>query len=211
MRIYEEIIRGMTENSLPSAYWADTVGFTELESSKHVMQNNGQSVWEHTMLVIDILADKNPITLLSGLLHDLGKCCVKPVDETYSSKFPGHEIESAHMAQDILSRWDTPEFLIDRVVRLIAMHMYDISDASRDKTIRKFVASVGFDNVDNWFTLRIADSRSYAEQQKYYNRFIDPFRIAVNKYLDKQPNTSEPEIEISDVTGGMQIKGGDVK
>jgi hypothetical protein len=211
MNTYEETIRGMMEDSLPSAYWADTVGFTELESSKYVIQSNGQSVWEHTMLVIDILADKNPITLLSGLFHDLGKCCVKPIDDTYASKFPGHDVESAHIAQNILGRWGAAEFLTDRVIRLVAMHMYDISDASREKTIRKFVAEVGYDNVDNWFTLRIADSRSYAEQQKYYNRFIDPFRIAVNKYLDQQPNTGEPGIEVPDVAGGMQIEGGDVK
>jgi len=211
MTTYEEIIMGMTKKSLPSVYWADTVGFTELESSKHTMQRNGQSVWEHTMLVIDVLADKNPITLLSGLFHDLGKCCVEPSNNTYSSKFPGHDLESARISTEVLRRWNAPVNIIDAVFRVIIKHMYDISDASREKTIRKFVADIGRSNVNNWFTLRIADSRAYAEQQKYYNRYIDPFRVAINKYLDQQPNTNEPEIEVSYIVSGMQIEGGDVK
>ena len=209
MNAYEETIRGMTENSLPSTYWENTIGFTELESSKHVIQSNGQSVWEHTMLVIDILEYKNPITLLSGLFHDLGKCCVKPIDGTHSSRFPGHDLQSARISTEVLRKWNAPINIIDAVFRVIIKHMYDISDALREKTIQKFVADIGRSNVDNWFTLRIADSRAYAEQQKYYNRYIDPFRSAVNKYLNQQPSVNEPKI--LDVVSGMQIEGGDVK
>jgi len=87
------------------------------------------------------------------------------------------------------------------------MHMYDVSKAAKEKTIRKFVAEVGPTNIDNWFALRIADSRSYAAQQKYRSHFIEPFRTLVMSYLAQQPGTNQPTFEAPGRTGSMQIKG----
>ena len=75
----EQITQGMMERARPSDYWLNPkMGFPELEDSRFVIQGNGQSVRDHTMDVIDVLEDKNPITLLSGLFHDLGKCVILP-------------------------------------------------------------------------------------------------------------------------------------
>ena len=204
----DEVIRGMQASGLPSDYWATTDGeFSELETSRLVVQRNGQSVWEHTMSVIDLVTPKNPVTLLSGLFHDLGKCCVQPMDDLSLPRFPGHAIESANIAEVKLAEWQASPDLIDRVVRLITMHMYDVSKAAKEKTIRKFVAEVGPTNIDNWFALRIADSRSYAAQQKYRSHFIEPFRTLVMSYLAQQPGTNQPTFEAPGRTGSMQIKG----
>lgn len=205
-----QIIHGMQTASLPSDYWWTTdIEFPELEMSRAVTQRNNQSVWEHTMSVIDLLTIKNPITLLSGLFHDLGKCCVTPMDDTSLPRFPGHAYESANIAEIRLTEWGCSASRIDRIARLITMHMYDISNAAREKTIRKFVADVGPRNLDNWFALRIADSRSYAAQQQYRNHFIEPFRIAVMSYMKQQPGINQLKLE-SPGAGGMKIEGGDV-
>ena len=215
MNKVDKIIKDMKTINLPSDYWINPcVELPELEASKSVVQRNGQTVWEHTMSVIDLLSVKNDITLLSGLFHDLGKKDVLQIDDPYlhlSSKFPGHPSKSADIAKIRLFEWGTTPYIIDRVIRLISMHMFDISNVKKEKTIRKFVADIGKDNIDNWFVLRVADSRSYASQQKYQNYFIEPFRRVVMSYLKLQPNLDQPIFEKSDQMGSIQIKGGENK
>lgn len=206
--LIQQILQGMQRFQCPSDYWlTGEVEFQELKDAHSTVHRNGQSVWEHTMLVIDVLQIKNPITLLSGLFHDLGKSYVSSVDDPLSPKFPGHDLISSCIAQKKLEEWGASLYLNDRITRLISMHMYDISNATREKTIRKFVANVGMDNIENWFALRIADSRSYAAQQEYYTKMIRPFRVAVMSYLKKQPRTNKLEFSSSSELGKIQIKG----
>ncbi len=207
----EKIIQGMQMASLPGSYWiTPNVELPELNESQSIIQKDGLSVFTHTLLVIDLLTIKNPITLWSGLFHDLGKVRVhlsSPVDDMSKSRFPGHAAESANIAKIRLTEWEATPYVIDRVCRLVSMHMFDISNAIREKTIRKFVADVGQDNVDNWFVLRIADSRCYGARHIYYSHFIKPFRKLVTSYLERQPQSSQPEIENPDETGAVQIEG----
>ena len=205
-----EIIRGMMAVNEPSDYWYDaTVYFSELENSHSVQQRDRRSVWEHTMRVLDALTVKNPTTLLSGLFHDLGKYYIDPTDDPSRSKFPGHAGKSAEIAKARLEKWGANPDLVDSVVRVVSTHMFDIRDVTQDKTIRKFVASVGKDNVENWFVLRMADSSSYSGYQRYVNYLIEPFRRAVVSYLERQPSSEPLDFEPNDVIGGIQIKGGE--
>lgn len=209
--LIQQILQGMQQSLCPSDYWLTRkIDFKELEDAHSIRHRNGQSVWEHTMVVIDLLSIKNPITLLSGLFHDLGKSYVLLVDNPSLPKFPGHDLISVDIAKIKLTEWKTSPYLIDRITRLISTHMYDISNATREKTIRKFIANVGPDNIENWFALRIADSRSYAYQRKYYTDMIQPFRKAVTLYLNQQPNTNQPELSNSNGFGNLQIKGVDI-
>jgi len=60
MNKIDEIIRGMQTAKLPSDYWITSeIEFSELEASRRIIQRNSQSVYEHTMLVIDLLTVKN--------------------------------------------------------------------------------------------------------------------------------------------------------
>ena len=203
-----EIIRGMMTASTPSYYWLNA-SFLELDISHSVQQLDRRSVWEHTMLVLDSLKVINPTTLLSGLFHDLGKYYVKPIDGSSRSKFPGHADKSAEIAKTRLKEWKAKPDIVDSVVRLVSTHMFDIKDVARDKTIRKFVASVGKNNCEDWFVLRVADSFSYSRHKQYRKNLIEPFRDAFFAYLDRQPSSEKIEFEKTNAEGGMQIKGGE--
>lgn len=199
-----EIITGMQSANSPSDYWLNS-WFPELEKTTFVRQRRNstrwhiwdQTVFDHTMAVLDLLEAANPITLLAGLFHDLGK--------GYDSD---HVEMSVRIAQKRLTEWGTSPYLLDRVIRLIATHMYDIPmpvTAIQEKTIRKFVANVGLDNVENWFTLRRADSLSYPGYLKYKKDRINPFYGIVREYLDKLPeedNPSFPQLEPNVILGG---------
>jgi HD superfamily phosphodiesterase len=210
------VIEGMQHSTLPSDYWSSTdpkPEFPELEASHAITGRNGQSVFDHTMLVIDILSKNKPavniITLLSGLFHDLGKVSAQHI-EGAGSKFPNHNIESAKIVEVRLEAWGASSFVIDRVARLVSTHMYDITNATRDKTVRKFVVDIGLDNVENWFALRIADSRSYSAHRKHYTSIIEPFRKVVMSYLARQPSGDQPTFLPFETKGVLGIKGGDI-
>lgn len=191
------IIDGMQAAELPSDYWINSnIKFPELEASRTIMQRNNQSVWEHTMLVINHLVIKNPITLLASLFHDLGKCHVvspiKNIGDLSLYQFPRHSIESCYIAKRRLTQWETTPYIMDRILRIIKTHMYDIVDIVGEKTIRKFIAEVGLDNLENWFAVRRADSASYSHYGQYKRHIIDPFYNNVMKYLDELPQESNP-------------------
>jgi hypothetical protein len=208
--LIQQVVIGMRFGN-PSDYWMSNHApsdFPELEVAKDIKHSNGQSVWEHTMLVIDSLSDATSIALLSGLFHDLGKSCIKPTTNP-QSRFPNHDIESAKIAVRRLGEWGASSYVTDRVVRLVSTHMYDITGATKEKTIRKFIADVGRDNIQNWFKLRIADSMAYSRYGEYYSRTIDPFRSAVTSYLKKQPSSSQQAIIGSDSDRTLRINGGD--
>lgn len=210
----QQILHGMQSSVFPSDYWLiSDINFPELRAAQLIIQRDGQSVREHTMLVMDLLSIKNPITLLSGLFHDLGKDCVPSTsdnDDPSLPKFHGHAIVSANIAETRLKGWQASPYLIDRVTRIVSTHMYDVSNATQDKTIRKFIASIGQDNVNNWFTLRIADSRSYAVKRKYHSRIIESFKKVVMLYLKQQPGTDQLGFENLSTAGIIQIKGKDI-
>ena len=206
--LIQQILHGMQNSVLPSDYWLiSDIDFPELKTAQLVMQRNSQSVREHTMLVIDLLSIKNPITLLSGLFHDLGKSCIPSMNDPSLPKFHGHAIASANIAEAKLNEWQASPHLIDRVVRIILTHMYDISNATQNKTIRKFIANIGQDNVNNWFTLRIADSCSYSVKRKHHSHIIESFKDVVMSYLKQQPGTDQPGFKNLSTKGIIQIEG----
>lgn len=208
MTISDEIISEMLKLDKPTDYWicAD-LEFTELANCHPILQSNGFSVWHHTMMVVDLLSVKNQITLFAGLFHDLGKAIVIQPSHSGLSRFSGHEYQSAKIAERKLSQWGCSVYIKDRIVRLIKTHMFDISNVTKIKTIRQFVADVGYDNIENWFVLRIADSLSYDTKLKYSNNLIEPFRKKVMSYLAKQPMSGDPDVECSRRMSGINIRG----
>lgn len=220
--LIQQIILGMQKTDSPSDYWLTQdlqLEFPELEAVQSVFHRSGQSVWTHTMTVLDFLVTKNPVTLLSGLFHDLGKIKSRQyhihrgrrIGSSRLSQFPGHDVKSASIVRMRLKEWQASSYLIDRVSRIVASHMYDISQNISEKTIRKFVATVGQDNIENWFVLRKADSASYSGYGQYKQYIIDPFYNAVKEYLDglSQGDSllqSNPNITI----GGKGYKDGTV-
>lgn len=81
-------------------------------------------VWEHTLLAIDNSPRQLPIRW-SLLLHDLGKGLehIRIIKPDGQPSDPGHEAESAKMAEQILQRLRYPKEFCRLVVWLVAQHM----------------------------------------------------------------------------------------
>lgn len=89
---------------------------------------------------------------LAALLHDVGKAyCLKNF-----GNFHGHEKCSGVAARIILNRLRYPNDVINQVVRLCSLHMYDMRGETREAKARVLVAK-NYDIVDKLVALIRAD------------------------------------------------------
>lgn len=130
---------------------------------------HANDVYWHSLKSCDVAPDN---VKLAALLHDIGK----PRKSTGDGHFYGHDKESADMAREIMKRMKFSNAEIERVHRLVINHMFcypiisdDMDDITiqnvqehewTDAAVRRFIARVGEENLDELFQLRIADASS---------------------------------------------------
>lgn len=117
------------------------------------------TVWEHNLRSMDYAVKKNYSLeiRLAALLHDLGKPKTK-AGQSPNSTFYNHEIVGAKMAAKILDRLRFPKNVSERVIHLVRYHMfyYNVGEVS-EAGVRRFLARVGPENVDDFIKVREAD------------------------------------------------------
>ncbi len=138
---------GLLEQSFRVRINGNFINVPILPEAKHLLglpQNpryHLYDTWEHTLLAIDNSPRELAIRW-SLLLHDLGKGLPqirKPNKEGQPSD-PGHEAESAKMAQEILQRFHYPESFTNLVVWLVAQHMrFAPMLLTGEKTLRRWL------------------------------------------------------------------------
>ncbi|MGN1305617.1 MAG: CCA tRNA nucleotidyltransferase [Oscillospiraceae bacterium] len=97
-------------------------------------------VWKHTAVAIEnSVADRE--VRLALFFHDIAKpkCCV--FDEEGSGHFPGHESESAEMAEMIMRRMNFSSETIKCVTQLIKFHY--VTPIDDEKVVKKLLSAVG--------------------------------------------------------------------
>jgi putative nucleotidyltransferase with HDIG domain len=119
------------------------------------------SVWEHTIRTLQHAADKNFSfhVRLAALLHDIGKPKTRRHNpETNDFTFYGHEVVGERIAKKILTDLKFPVKTIDTVTKLVRNHMF-FSDIDKItlSAVRRIIANVGEDLVDDLVKVRICD------------------------------------------------------
>ncbi|MFA5098992.1 MAG: HD domain-containing protein [Candidatus Paceibacterota bacterium] len=133
----------------------------ELREGIGVAQNlhHIYTVFEHHIKSLDYAVKQNYSLeiRLTALLHDLGKPKTK-YGEGYNATFHGHEMASAKMAARALERLRFSKDLIEKVVHLVRYHMfyYNVGEVS-EAGVRRFLARVGPENIDDLLKIREAD------------------------------------------------------
>jgi poly(A) polymerase/tRNA nucleotidyltransferase (CCA-adding enzyme) len=124
-------------------------------------------VYNHLLRTVDV-APKD--IRLAALLHDVGK----PRKQMPDGHFYGHDIEGERMVRNIMKRMKFSKAEIERTANLVRHHMFyyptvdeDATEEEReefeskkwsDAAVRRFIARVGEENIDDLFALRIADA-----------------------------------------------------
>ena len=151
----------------------------ELEACTDIGQKGSHEfdVFEHSVYACEGSPGENLVLRLAALFHDIGKVPCRTVDENGIASFHNHETVGAELTEKIMLRLKFPKNLTRQVCHLVRQHMYNYTAEWSDAAVRRFIARVGEENIDDLFTLRKADS--YA-----MNR--EPVNSALNKDLKKR-------------------------
>jgi tRNA nucleotidyltransferase (CCA-adding enzyme) len=176
----------------------------ELEESWGVEQNefHPDDVFFHSVKSCDH-APQNLAVRWAALLHDIDKPKMK---QTVNGRtvFYGHQDEGAETTRRILNRLRYPVEFTNRVSALVAHHMFNITEEWSDGAIRRFVAKVGRENLQDLYALRIADTRSRDDEGAGAD--VGWIEERIERVLQKDDTLKRTDLAIS---GGdvMQLLG----
>jgi tRNA nucleotidyltransferase (CCA-adding enzyme) len=127
----------------------------ELAAQRGIAQNKvpGEDLWDHTVRTVDAAPPGRPIVRLAALVHDIGKPATAA-----DGHFYGHEREGADLARAFLERLRYPKPVVEQVARLVRQHMFAYEASWTDAALRRFIAKVGRETLDDLFALRAADN-----------------------------------------------------
>lgn len=119
-----------------------------------------KNIWNHTLQVVSQAPPRLAVRW-AALLHDAAKPMTRSVDELGEVHFFGHEIEGANLARRALRRLRQDKALIERVARLVELHLrpaaYD--ETWTDSAVRRLMVEAG-DLLEDLLDLVAADVTS---------------------------------------------------
>ena len=124
----------------------------------HQNRFHRHDVWEHTLSTVDATPG-DALVRLGALLHDVAKprtAAPRP-DAPEENTFYRHDAVGAGMAEAILRRLRFSNAERERVVRMVANHMFWYTPDWSDAAVRRFIGKVGKDALADLFALRVGD------------------------------------------------------
>ncbi|MDR0465571.1 MAG: HD domain-containing protein [Treponema sp.] len=172
----------------------------ELEACRGVEQKGFHQfdVLDHSLHACDYAAANgfsNEVRL-AALFHDIGKPCVRDIDEAGVYTFYRHEEVSANMSRALLNRLRYPNAVTDKVCHLIKEHMFLYTDEWSDSAVRRFIVRVGEDNLDDICRLRRADIYGFSGNTPDY-RSMEKLVKRVNNILASSRAFSIKDLAVS--------------
>lgn len=141
---------GLLKNIVPELREGIAVG----QNKHHIY-----TVWDHNLRALDYSAGKGYSfeVRLASLLHDVGKPKTK-VGDGPDSSFHGHEVIGGRMTRKIMERLRFSKEISEKVTHLVRHHLfyYNVGEVT-EAGVRRFVARVGRENIDDLFKVREAD------------------------------------------------------
>jgi tRNA nucleotidyltransferase (CCA-adding enzyme) len=133
----------------------------EIEEGYGVSQNKHHiyDCYEHNLKSLDYAAKENfsKYVRLAALFHDVAKPRCKQ-GQGENATFYNHEIISAKMTFQILSRLKFPKKDIEKIVKLVRCHLFYYNvDEVGESSVRRLVVKAGPENMEELLQLRMAD------------------------------------------------------
>jgi tRNA nucleotidyltransferase (CCA-adding enzyme) len=168
-RIREELNKLLTELPRPSVtlrLYAESGAlgelYPELQACREVADRYGETIWEHTLRVVDAVPRHRKALRLVALLHDTGKPPTRR-ERPGGVGFPDHAGVGAALARQVLRRLKAANAEIDHTVHLISHHTAFPAPEAPDAELRHWLRLVGREHVRDLFRFRFADARARGE------------------------------------------------
>lgn len=140
----------------------------ELSACRGIIQGDFHSfdVLDHSLYCCDGAPKDRPEVRFAALFHDLGKAetaderslALVSGDSAEYPTFHGHEKASEQITHKICRRLRFSKASEERICRLVRHHMFNYNEQWSDAAVRRFIARVGKDLIDDLFALRTADT-----------------------------------------------------
>jgi poly(A) polymerase/tRNA nucleotidyltransferase (CCA-adding enzyme) len=153
-------------------------------------------VYYHSIYSCDAAPKEHPMIRLAALLHDIGKVPTRQPGADGDFTFYNHEVVGAKMAKKFMKRLKFSNEQIDIVNNLILNHMFHYTDEWTDGAVRRFIRKVGLDNIENLFTLRMADRKGNGAR-KGLPAPIERLKKRIDNVIEQENAFSVRDLEIN--------------
>lgn len=181
-----------------------TFGVDQVSPNRHHIYDVGT----HSLfsLKYTALRNKDPITRLASLIHDVGKYQTFKKQENNTITFYNHEIVSAKIANQIANRLKFSNKQKDKLWRLVRYHQFTVDEKQTDSAIRRFIREVGVENIKDMIDIRIGDRLGSGAKETSWR--LEEFKRRLIE-VQKQPFTvCDLKINGHQVMETLKIKPG---
>jgi len=187
------------------------VWLPELAECVAVPQNryHAYDVYYHTLFTCDAAPAEKPVVRLAALFHDVGKPRTRVERGLDEATFYNHQVVGAEMACEAMERLRFGREITARVVHLVRQHMFDYRTEWTDAAVRRFIRSVGVDQIADLFDLRIADNIGNGTKTGFPH-YLEELRARVDAILEAQEALTVRDLAIdgNDVMKAMGMPPG---
>ncbi len=166
------------------------------QKGRHVLD-----VFDHSLTACDLAARENLQVRAAALFHDIGKPLVRNQDKNGEIIFHRHDITGAEVTESILLRYKASNTDRNRITRLVRHHMFHYTRDWSDAAVRRFMARIGLDMLDDLIALRLADASAIAPDMPDSTAHLRNLIERIDEILE-----AEAALSIRD----LKINGGDL-
>lgn len=170
--------------------------------------SEGLDTFQHSLLSCEGVSSGSLVLRLAALFHDIGKADTFRSDDSGAISFHGHEQFSAESCRTILTRLKYPNTIRDRVVHLVSHHMFNYEDSWSDAAVRRFIARVGKEYLEDLIRLRIADSYGASGQVPVVSH-LQNLEMRIQRVLKDNEATTRSDLAVdgNDIIGLGSCEG----
>lgn len=198
-RVKDELVKLLVTNkpSIGIEYMRESkllaLFIPELENLVGVLQPkeyHRYDVYWHSLFSCDAAPKDNIVVRLAALFHDIAKPICQKGDTFYD-----HDQEGAKIVENILTRLRFGNEMINRVCNLVENHMFNYEQNWTDSAVRRFIRRVGIQNLENVFSLRIADTMAMGRNVN--DEYLKELKNRINKILEEENALNVSDLKIS--------------
>jgi len=169
-------------------------------------------VFHHSLRTCDSADGRNLQLRAAALFHDIGKPSVKRIDEEGEITFHRHEIIGAEITEKILLRYKASNSDRNRICSLVRHHMFHYTSDWSDAAVRRFMARVNPDLLDDLIALRLADATSISPDAGVDEENLKELLLRIDGILASESALSIADLRINgkDLINKLDVKPGPV-
>lgn len=142
--------------------------------------------------------DTTLIVKLAALFHDIAKPIVqKNVAKQEAAVYYNHEVVGSSIAKKIMRRFKYSNSQIDMVSLLVRQHMFYYQDEWTDGAVRRFMCSIGLENIKPLLKLREADRLGSGKRKDKESAAIPKLLKRIDKIIEAENAITVKDLNIN--------------